>query len=79
MMSEGTKTLILAFTLKTGQSVGQHNRVKQTQNIIFLFYFFLSEGGTQPASVLGNADLWYNRSLLGQSAHHTSCRVDLNL
>ena len=39
MSSEGTETLILAFTSKTGQSVA-HNI-----NGIFLYGFFLSENG----------------------------------
>ena len=37
MTSEDTKTLILAFTSKTGQSV------EHTRRRIFLFWIFLSE------------------------------------
>ena len=100
MPSEGTETLILAFTLKTGQSVAQnrcttflfglfYQRIDIYRNLISLisdykvqgygrdrtkqignFAFFIDFSSTQPAQVLGNADLRYHLSRLNQYTAH---------
>ena len=106
MTTEGTKTLILALTSKTGQSIEykaliifiwiflsergylkafyklnfrlQTYRVLETElNKSEFLNFFIDFSYTQPAQVLGNADLLYQLSRINQTTQHISCRVTM--